>query len=235
MTPELLEKIKSRGYWRINLQPLVKAEKLPSIDRCQEIVEQNAVKLRGWEYPAILQGAPDVQRTRTQTYFELANDWQNHIEFWRMYRSGQFLHYLALREDWISADELASMGEQQMQPMTRLSVVGTIYSVTEIHEFAARLARAGLYNEGVVVSIGLHHTKDRVLWLEDRARVGFSYERKTGAEELTWSQSHTKEQLVEDPPRLSRVVLKELFDAFGWQVADELLGRDQERLLTQRF
>ena len=97
MTPELLEKIKSRGYWRINLQPLVKAEKLPSIDRCQEIVEQNAVKLRGWEYPAILQGAPDVQRTRTQTYFELANDWQNHIEFWRMYRSGQFLHYLALQ------------------------------------------------------------------------------------------------------------------------------------------
>ena len=81
---------------------------------------QNALELRGWEYPAILRGAPDVVRERTQQYFELSNDWQNHIEFWRMYKSGQFLHYLALREDWLSADQLASLAEQGLAPGTGL-------------------------------------------------------------------------------------------------------------------
>ncbi|NOT34440.1 MAG: hypothetical protein HOP12_09750 [Candidatus Eisenbacteria bacterium] len=235
MKPDLLEKIKSRGYWRIHFQPLVHAEKLTTIDRCREIVEQSALELRGWEYPAILNGASDVGRERTQQYFELSNDWENHIEFWRMYKTGQFLHYLALREDWLADDQLASMRERGIAPMARLGVVGSVYTATEIYAFLARLTRAGLYDEGVSVGVTLYGTKDRALLIDDPGRVGFSYERKTSAEKLEWNRVHSKEEVLQQSTELSRDLIREWFDVFGWQAAPELIAKDQERLLTRRL
>lgn len=51
MKAGLLDKIKSRGYWRINFQPLVAVRKLESIAACKDMVERNTVELRGWDYP----------------------------------------------------------------------------------------------------------------------------------------------------------------------------------------
>jgi len=235
MKDGLLEKITSRGYWRVNFQPVVDAVKLPTVESCKQVVEESALELRGWEYPAVLLGSPEVVRERHENYFELSNDWWNHIEFWRMYQSGQFLHYLALREDWLQDDGWASQQEKQVPPGTRLGVVGTVYQATEIYAFLQRLVQKGLYDEGVAVSVRLVGMKGRALWLDDPMRIRFSFERKTDAEQIEWKQVHTKDEVLSKAPELARDVLRHVFDRFGWQPNEEQLRADQDKLLSKRL
>lgn len=235
MKKELIDTIKSKGYWRINFQPLVDKQKLDSLGKCKEIVEKNTVELRGWDYPHF------PRRTGDDTSLEPGNnfyqgwiDWGNHKEFWRMYQSAQFLHYLALREDWLEDSwnrELA----QKIKPNTSLGVVNTTYQLTEIFEFLSRLMNAGLYDEGVNVSITLSNTQDRELWIEDRSRVGFLSPPKTGADKIEFPKQYTKEQVITKPKELALEVILYVFGHFGWHNPPiETIKKDQENLLARR-
>ena len=94
MKEGLLEKIKSRGYWRVNIQPLTATIRLDTLQKCREVVDKSSVELRGWDFPHIPRkndqttgGAP------VGSYYEGWVDWENYKEFWRMYKSGQFFHF----------------------------------------------------------------------------------------------------------------------------------------------
>src|SRR5690349_9989963 len=101
MKAGLLDKIRSRGHWRINFQPRLLLEQKSSLGECSAAVEKNAPRLRGWQYPYVpVKNDDDQGSLPSGEFFEAWIDWSNHIEYWRAYRSHQFLHYLALREDW---------------------------------------------------------------------------------------------------------------------------------------
>src|ERR1035441_3490152 len=105
MNKPILDKIKSRGYWRINFEPLVYEQKLKTLGECKDIIEKSQVELRGWNYPHFpRRTGTDVGLESGDKFYEGWIDWFNHIEFWRMYQSGQFLHYFAVREDWSESD-----------------------------------------------------------------------------------------------------------------------------------
>jgi len=232
-TEEVLQKIKSRGYWRINFRPVAYRDRLSTVAECRSLVERNALSLRGWEYPAKLLGAPNVLRPNSDKYAGLVNDWQNHVELWRMYKSGQFFHLLALREDWLRNDQWGSAREKAFEPCQVLSVVGTIYQATEIYQFLANLVRDGVYDDGVEVLVELHNLKGRALWLDDPLRVGFSYPRVTDADHLEWKQLHSMSEVLDKATVFARALLRTWFDAFDWQASDELISGDQEKLLTR--
>jgi len=102
MKDKLIERIRAVGHWRINLRPLRPLDERLSFRQCQEVVEQNRVSIRGWDYPHISyrqdeQGALE----RGDQFVESWCDWNEQLEFWRMYRSGQFLSYNALSEDFL--------------------------------------------------------------------------------------------------------------------------------------
>ena len=54
-TPDLettAQEIKSRGYWEVVIRPLKFNEKrLESLKACSDLVLENKVRLRGWDYP----------------------------------------------------------------------------------------------------------------------------------------------------------------------------------------
>lgn len=236
MKDDLLEKIKSRGYWRINFQPSTFNTEKASLGQCKDAVEKNAVIVRGWDYPHIAKKNDEYgAQMPAGEFYESWADWWNHIEFWRMYRSRQFLHYLALREDWFEKSDWASEYAKQIKPGTALGVVATIYQVTEIFEFLSRLVRSGFYKEHVSVEISIENTKGRGLWVDSPARMPFLSPKQTGAESIKIDKNAGVDELLSKSTDIALGTIVEIFDHFGW--SNPPIGNiklDQENLLSGR-
>lgn len=215
MKDGLLEKIKSRGYWRINFRPLSEPDRVLSINQCKSVVERNRVSLRGWDYPHI----PRIEETALlESSFEAWNDWSTHIEFWRMYTSTQFIHYRAVPEDWRAEDPFSQSGSSQDERI--LGVTMHSWHLTEVFEFLSRLTKDGLYGGGVQVSLSLMNTANRTLTVDDHKRAPFSYDRATGAKELTYTTDLQPADLTEPKQRAADAILY-FWDKFGFEPARE--------------
>lgn len=237
MNDDHIEKIKSRGYWRINFQPLVFAQNIGSINKCREIVEKNAVHLRGWDYPHVPnRNDKDTGMDLCDGYCQGWVDWRNHKEFWRMYLSGQFLHYLGLREDWLDEDSSQSSLAEEIKPMSSLNVITTVYQMTEIFLLLERLTGDGLYNESISVSISLINTQDRKLWISDFSRGDFVYPRVTGAERIEYSKRYEVTEALTNIKQLAIEAVLYFFDRFGWDNPPlDALKKDQGDFFQQRL
>src|SRR5690349_4767858 len=101
MREGLLERIREVGHWRINYRPKIKPAAPLRLAQCREAVEKSRVSIRGWDFPHISVGRADGTGgfTNAGDHVENWTEWYGFREFWRMYRSTQFLAYLALRED----------------------------------------------------------------------------------------------------------------------------------------
>jgi hypothetical protein len=236
MKKGLIEKIKSRGYWRINFQPIFCEQKL-KLSECRELVEGNKVLLRGWDYPHCPVGDDkDSGLVPCQNYYEGWIDYWNMIEFWRMYESSQFLHYLALREDWAEDDGFGYYRKKNIKPMTVIGITGSIiYQITEVYVFLSRISSRNIYKEGVRVSISLNNTKDRTLWIEDIMRGGFFREYKTGADKIEYMEKHSIKDIVAKPKELAFDAIVFFFERFGWtKPSIDIIKNDQDHLLNLR-
>jgi hypothetical protein len=97
-TTTVLDKIRSRGHWRVVIRPTTFEEhKVPNFSDLFPIVEKNSVQLRGWDYPHIDRSHPPLT----------GDDWVGQefddgdkIEVWRLYQSGQFVHFFEITGDW---------------------------------------------------------------------------------------------------------------------------------------
>ena len=238
MKKELISTIKSKGYWRINFQPVVATTKLKTLGDCCNIVEKNQVQLRGWNYPHFPRRKDEESNVESgNNYYSGWIEWHDHIEFWRMYQSGQFLHYLALREDRGDRDGWDIVENSNIEPNKFLSIVGTIYEITEIFEFLSKLVRENLYDEGVKVSISLHNTENRMLKMDDPVRSFFMYgEYKTGIKDISFEQIYSKEDLITKSHDLSMGAILYFFDRFNWHKPPlDVLKKDQDILINRRW
>ncbi len=240
MKASLVESIRSRGYWRVNFQPLRPAVNGPlSLHQCSHVVQSNAVRLRGWDYPHFPQrSADDSGLDRMNDYVQGWIDWSGHREFWRMYASSQYLHYRALYEDWTELEHLPASARRPTgipddKPL--LGVVGNLWLIAEIVEFMSRLVTSGgLYEEGLRLSLQLHNgSTGRALSLDDPSRFGFSYARTTEAALIDFNKDLSAADVVE-PRKLAIKAARHVFDRFGWVPADEQLESDISKLYKLR-
>lgn len=228
----LLDKIVANGYWRINLRPLaMPAEKLAFVE-CEALIEKSRVELRGWDFPHISRRQDETHgHARAGEYVENWIDWEVHSEFWRMYRSSQFLHYRALWED-LDADRYNG----RPRPAERvLSVGSAIYTVTEIFELMFRLYRNGAYLSGGILSFSLENSFHRHLWINDPDRMPFSEEKISGAEKISIERTLMPEDLASADHKISLSATCDFFAHFGWDVAPSTLANQQNRFLNRQF
>ncbi len=236
MKTEFLDKIKSRGYWRVNFQPLVDAQKL-TLEECKEIVRKNSVALRGWNYPHFPPRSEEDQGLIPgNNYYEGWVDGGSYKEFWKMYQSEQFIHYKALKEDWFEGDIWFNKMAENIKPGAFLGITGgVVYQITEVFEYLSRLGKAGLYNEGVIVSIGLHNTENRQLWIENGMRAPLYQRYLTGAQIIEFDKAYSKEQVIIASKELALEVIKHIFARFGWHTPPiDTFKKDQDDLLSGR-
>jgi hypothetical protein len=158
----VLEKIHSRGYWRVVIRPdRYEEARIPSLSACRELVEKARVALRGWDYPYMSPQGPKAG----QNWIEEVVDWQyGHIEFWRVYQTGQFVHHFAMREDY----------EASSQDVKGLDFINTVFTFTEMFEFAARLAARGVLSPRAGFDVGLHNCDGRRIISWERGRFSLA-------------------------------------------------------------
>jgi hypothetical protein len=154
-----------------------------------------------------------------------------------MYQSGQFLHYLALREDWFDENHGYNDLKEQIKPMSSLNVIGSVvYQIAEIFEFLSRLANSGIYEEGVRASISLNNTLNRQLWISDPMRAPFLESYKTAAFKIESVNELSMDKAVGNSKQLAMEAMLQILDHFGWHNPPiETLKKDQENFLTGKM
>jgi len=236
---ELIDKIKQKGYWKIIIRPTNYDDNLiSSLDECEKLITESQVSLRGWNYPHIdPQGFVRPCENSTSSYC----NWPEGpmYEYWRFYKTGQFVHIFALRED-LRIDEKKIkefQSEYSTQATKYLSILSTLYSITEIFEFASRLFSKLDKAKGAEIIIELHDVQGRVLMFWDTfARTLYkaytcNYENNIIKKEIKLS----REDLIKNSSKISLDIAIDIFSSFGMVAKKEIFGEDQKKLLERRL
>ncbi len=224
---QVLEKIKSRGYWKVIIRPLqFKKTRINSLKECIKLVEENSVRFRGWDYPMFSRKHVRIK----EDYVESIIDMDDHIEVWRMYQSGQFAHLVGVYEDWWKYEEVKL---KYGGPV--LSTLSTLYTVTVIYEFASRLARKNLFENRFNLSIQLNGMKNRTLQTLDFRRILFrTY--TCDLKEITDARELSAEEIITKPYDLALNHTIQIFARFNWMdPPKEILKQDQKKFLEGRL
>jgi hypothetical protein len=224
MKDGLLEKIQSTGYWRVNFRPMIPLNSELTFQQCEELVRDNLVSLRGWYFPHQSHQKNDNGGwSRGDNFYENWCDWCGFHEFWRMYKSGQFLYYGALRED-----------TQEESRNGTLSILNAIYTITEFIEFAHRLHRTAPFRGGIKVKLELRNTAGRYLDVGP-SRMAFFDRRETDANCLTFEHDILDDNIGKDHKNIAIDLLLKLFDCFGWNPARDQIAADQAKFYRREF
>lgn len=213
---EMLEKIHRTGYWRIVLHPTeFHKQRISSLEESLAIVERSKVSLRGSDYPF----ADPEKVVFGEDWISLAEDSEFEMEFWRFYQSGQFIHHLALPRV-----------EQYGKPAIELRDL--LYQLTEVFEFAARLAIRGVFGGEAAVHIQLNNIQGYALLVKGGHPVPSMRYRSTSAS-LEWKHSLPTLTLMGNASELALDVAQQFLEAFGYHTDRQLLVSDQARLLER--
>ncbi len=226
-------------HWRVNLRPgEYRAELIPTLDKCFEIIEKTRVMLRGGDYPHL--SNQDTKRLRGNNWIASWANFMMQREYWRFYQSGQFLHIFSLPEaidpEWkqkiksVMKCYLSLDGDINIDNVPGfISIENFIYKVTEIFEFAARLCQAQVYEGALNIDIRLIDIKNFVLSTDSRFWPAYY---AATERELNHSWSIDSNHLVADSANHARNAVSWFFERFGWTPPSlELIRQVQENFL----
>lgn len=231
---QLLERIRSKGYWRVLIRP-TSFEKLriPTLGEVRQLVQSCIVYWRGWDYP---HWNSDSVRNMAD-WVESSEDWDAHLEYWRFYRSGQFIHLFALHEDHMDVDKVLPI---RYPPRPKragyVSTISTIFTLTEILEFAARLSNKGVLRPSALISVGLYNMKDHQLATFNSSRFMPDSYVYNESEPIVIEREVPQQQLVATPDEFALDFVVEIFERFNWnRPPRQAFKEDQKRLRERRL
>ncbi len=232
---EILKRIKGKSNWEVKIRPLkFEQQKIPDLKQCLNIVESSRVSLRGWDYPYIDRSNINYKKE----YISSEIDGDTHVEVWRMYQSGQFYHVFRFQEDFLikEAKEIASniMMPQGFSPSGYFAVTSALFKITEIFEFASRIAKN--FNEKYLeIVIKLSGLQNRVLIEWDPRKVWVHFY-KCSEPVLEKRIPLELSELIKNSRKYSVDVSLWFFEKFGWLHANrKFLENDQEKLIKKRL
>ena len=239
---DLIKKIKAKGYWKIVIRPSeYQTNLIHSIAECKDLIKENKLQLRGWDYPHI---DPRGIKVSSNNSVHSYCDWPDGpmYEYWRFYQTGQFVHYFSMRED-LRIDEIrVNELQQSFGTKTRkfLDILSTLYSVTEVYQFAARLFSKINRVKGVEIIIELHDVKDRMLffWGNHGRYLSMPYicEFTDGVLKVGEEKIIDLDTLLNDSSGLALDTTIEIFNKFNWEGANKnVFIEDQKGLLERRW
>lgn len=230
MSTKILEKIKTRGYWHIVIRPQkFQKEHVPSLPDLVKLIEENKVSHRGWDYPHLT----SHEMRRGLDYIQMATTFREINETWRFYQSGQFAFLRGLTEDWIKEDKWQAQG---IEPQNKLSILSVLYQLSEMYEFAARLAQAGVFDNILVLKVNLVSTQGRELffWPGSGMRwLGRTY--TCDIPNLPKQESYIVTDFIARSRDYSFQHFQWIMGRFGFDISSDVFKRDQEKFFEGRF
>src|SRR5262249_6008882 len=89
--------VKEYPFWTVTFRPeIYLPDRIPSLTECFKLVEKARVQLRGWDFPHLSNRETD--RGHGSTWIGSWAAFMGSIEYWRLFQSGQFIHYSAVGE-----------------------------------------------------------------------------------------------------------------------------------------
>lgn len=241
--PSLPVPVLDGPHWRVVFRPSIFVDnKIQSISRLKEIVEQNQVRLRGWYFPHM--GRPENQGAGNN-WIASWSESGGHLEYWRLFQSSQFIYLSSVREktekEWDTKlrkefrPHLPRLNDGRMGEIPGFfSIPNFIYTITEFFEFASRLCQAGVYTETFGVTVELKNIKGFAL-TADSSRAWFNLYQATEYELGNMWQFEPAELIAKSNEASLNTIIW-FFERFGWMdLNSEVLRNDQENFLTGRL
>ena len=227
-------------HWRVTYRPATYEEnRIRTLSECLDVVSRNRVRLRGWDFPHISQRPNQI--TYGPHWIAAWSDFKTHLEYWRLYQSTQFLYLGALREavekesmEKLKSNQLLIDEEDISNASGVLSITNFVFNLTEMFEFAARLAQASFYSEPVEIAIRLTGIQGFVLAQNGNRLLRKVY--RASASELNYLKTLTPAELVAGASDAAIDSILWFFERFGWlNPSVDAIRSDQQTLLKGRF
>ncbi|MEJ2880447.1 AlbA family DNA-binding domain-containing protein [Pedobacter sp. GR22-6] len=220
---ELLKNIMRRGYWKIQFIP-VKFGDIPTVKECLDIVSRSRTRLN-WDFPHVPPNNNNSEKVvPLESGYEMESDLGARKEYWRLYQSEQFLMYRALIEDWYAEDPFRSELAKDRKAGVTLTIYSSlVFLITETFEFLSRLYQNGLFQDGVKVSMTLYNLKDRKLRIDALGRMPFSYDRITGAEQISLTQNLNPDEILTNGLAVGNQFILSVLDKFAYNPPPEMI------------
>lgn len=228
----LLGRIRQRGFWRVVIRSgHFERLRIPDKTSLYPLLRGRAVRLRGWGYPQV-EANPDHRIG--QDWIDQESEWNYHLEYWRLYQSGQFIDFAGVKEDWRDRSSLSPLPDG-WRPGHRLPITDTVYRFTEIFEFAARLALTDAYavDDRVYLEIALHGLEGRQLYADDSKRSLLFGLQPAAIAEYSRALDLSRIELAANAYEPALQAAAELFALFQWQPAPGVLRDIQAELLRR--
>jgi hypothetical protein len=246
MSGGLETKIKQKGYWRVIIRPTKEfyREDRFGISEIGKIIESTQVRLRGWYYPHA-----DSQDCKIigKNIVSCEVDFENLIERWDFTTSGQFVHILAMEEDYMIDEEKAErvkarfhFNKDDAKDITKFfEIVWATLKITEIYLFASHLAQLEKNKdvEEFEILIELHDVKDRMLFIWDISRsLWMPYVCRFPDGVISLSGTYKKDNLIAKYDTYATEKIVEVGRYFNWPEPNvQSISEDQKKLLERRL
>ncbi len=217
---DLGHRIRQRGYWQTEILPAQVKENRLKISRALiQLVHQQSVSLRGWDFPHVdLNTPPQIEIDSIGQDTE----WEYFYELWRLFKSGKFLHLAGMRHDWGAPIQL-SVFERETSASPLLGVGDVVFRLTEMVVFTSRFAE-GLSMERVRVRVEVGGLQGRRLVIDARGRAGrfearVATTRRPFLATIEVDPGATSAELR----KRARACAHELYALFGFEISDAVL------------
>ncbi|MGA3407117.1 MAG: hypothetical protein ABSD49_15415, partial [Candidatus Bathyarchaeia archaeon] len=202
--------------------------------KCQSLIEDCKVFLRGWDYPHfdhVVSG---------QDYIWSKTDWEIYKQYWRFYRSGQFVDYHGCVEDWWRGSTIDVELGKRYGPGEVLEVIMVLYQLTEIYEFASRLAQKQVFDGQMSLTIELRGMRGRKLVFLGKPFFGALGPYVSEEDASKFEATFVIQDLIARAPELALEQSLRVFELFNWRDARlpenvSSLRDDQRHLLERRL
>ena len=228
------------GYWKVTVRPLQYIPNRILYAQLREALERTQVRLRGWYFPHLTNKSEEIQQGSDYygTWVVFAN-----YEYWRFYESAQLIHYHGIREN---VDEMYNAKiKEATQSNLRwakpdwstvhgyIDIINFLYTVTEVFEFAARLARFLELDELMQIDISLRNIEGYILGVSDWER-GWNFLYRCAQSSLSNSWDIEAKKLDVDSAPYSLAAVKWFFERFGWADANMPALEDAQSAFLKR-
>ena len=225
----LLEKIRSRGYWKVVIRPSTfKDKRVQDRSTLEHILRKTSVSIKGWSFPNVddfreFDEGPD--------WIGQEIEWKPILEFWRFYQSGQFVYYSRMAEDWRYSSSQCLTHEGRSRN-ANLDMTEMVTRFTEIFEFAARLSFSEVGDTGTHLEVTLANFGDYLIRTPSAPGVPYRI-CQANKPEMTYRNDLSSAELVTDKGDLALKAALEFFQRFKWDPGIELLRDIQAGILSR--
>jgi len=232
---DLIKEVKNSPNWEVIIRPSdFENDRVEKLVDLQKMISACRVSLRGWDFPH----ADHNEIKNGNGYIFSGNNWFDTIEYWRLFKSLQFVYISNIRENSpenIKNASGASWGDFDNSKATGyLSIVNTVFRITEIFEFARRLIENEFITSSIEIVIKLNGVKNFKLFYWEKTRLlNGPYLCATNSIEVK-SKMRSDEFLTKAYDEAIGKVI-EIFEYFNWNDPPrKMLSEDQRKLLENR-